>query len=154
MVSVLVNPPDIRLNVAVVEADTALMTPYEEEQSEPVRTGWLAGLEAAHPPGRQRAVVRIQTEQELEALRQKVSLLAMQKDYWHERSDEHASALRAAQAEVARLNEVLDVLPTTSSSPSSDRGSRPTAAPVRRSAVFSAVSRPRPVGPGSRFGQG
>jgi hypothetical protein len=34
----------------------------------------------------------------------------MQKDYWHERSDEHASALRDAQAEVAHLNEVLDVL--------------------------------------------
>ncbi len=111
MVSVLVNPPDIRLNVAVVEADTALMTPYEEEQSEPVRTGWLAGLGGRLTRrGRQRAVVRIQTEQELEALRQKVSLLAMQKDYWHERSDEHASALRAAQAEVAHLNEVLDVL--------------------------------------------
>jgi uncharacterized protein (DUF934 family) len=111
MVSVLVNPPDIRLNVATVEADTAPMTYHEEEQVEVARSGWFAGLESRLTRrSRQRAAIRIETEQELDALRQKVSLLAMQKDYWHERSDEHASALRDAQAEVAHLNEVLDVL--------------------------------------------
>ena len=34
----------------------------------------------------------------------------MQKDYWHERSAEHEFALRAAQAEVAHLNEALEAL--------------------------------------------
>ena len=111
MVSVLTSPSDIRLNVVAAEADTPPMTRRQEEQAVAARPGRLASLGGRLTRrSRARAAIRIDTEQELEALREKVSLLAMQKDYWHERSAEHADALRAAQAEVAHLNEVLDVL--------------------------------------------
>jgi hypothetical protein len=43
----------------------------------------------------------------VEALRERVALLAMHVDYWRYRSGQHASALRAAEAEVSRLNEAL-----------------------------------------------
>jgi hypothetical protein len=47
------------------------------------------------------------TQVQVRELEDKVSLLAMQKDYWWQRSTEHRSARRIAEAEVARLKEAL-----------------------------------------------
>jgi hypothetical protein len=53
---------------------------------------WIAGIDA---------------DQEVKRLQERVSLLAMQKNYWQQRSAEHLDACRAAEAEVTRLNEAL-----------------------------------------------
>ncbi|MGD0310930.1 MAG: hypothetical protein ABSC90_00550 [Acidimicrobiales bacterium] len=49
-------------------------------------------------------------ESEIDHLRAKVSFLAMQKDYWWQRSIEHAEALRVAESENARLSQSLTEL--------------------------------------------
>jgi hypothetical protein len=52
-------------------------------------------------------IVRTGADQEVKRLQEKVSLLAMQRNYWQHRSAEHLSACRSAEAEVTRLNEAL-----------------------------------------------
>jgi hypothetical protein len=52
-------------------------------------------------------IAHIDADQEVKRLQERVSLLAMQKDYWRQRSAEHLNACRAAEAEVTRLNEAL-----------------------------------------------
>jgi hypothetical protein len=49
-------------------------------------------------------------ESEIERLRAKVSFLAMQKDYWWQRSIEHAEALHLAESENDRLRQSLTEL--------------------------------------------
>ena len=57
--------------------------------------------------GNREWIARHDTDRELKRLQDKVSLLAMQKNYWQQRSAEHLNACRAAEAEVSRLNEAL-----------------------------------------------
>jgi uncharacterized membrane protein len=63
--------------------------------------------ETAHQPDWDEDV---DTESEMARLRAKVSFLAMQKDYWWQRSAEHAEALRAAESENLRLRETVTEL--------------------------------------------
>ena len=106
MVSAFMHPMEFVLNVARTRADRRAMTrnPAEEpaeaeRRSVPVSSVSPGGASSGRRPRRGRAGGG--------GLRAKVAVLAMQKDYWWQRSVEHASALRAAEAEVARLREAL-----------------------------------------------
>lgn len=81
--------PRLGLNLAAQGADTSPMTIIDETAHQ---ADWEDGDD---------------TESEMAQLRAKVSFLAMQKDYWWQRSAEHAEALRAAEGENLRLRETL-----------------------------------------------
>jgi hypothetical protein len=49
----------------------------------------------------------METRAEVRRLQAKLSQMAMQKDYWRQRSAENLNARHAAEAEVTRLNGVL-----------------------------------------------
>jgi hypothetical protein len=85
------RPPGFELNPTTGDADTSGVTIIDE---------------SAHQAGRRESI----DEAELDRLRAKVSFLSMQKDYWWQRSAEHAEALRAAEAENLRLREALTEL--------------------------------------------
>jgi hypothetical protein len=72
------------------------------------RTGETATLDGGQDGARNREwIARTDADQEVKRLQEKVSLLAMQKSYWRQRSAEHLNACRAAEAEVTRINEAL-----------------------------------------------
>ena len=100
MVSAFVDTPEFALNVAPSRADIPAMTRNPAQES--AESGRSVRFIRR---GSRRAAARAEAQRELESLREKVSVLAMQKDYWWQRSVEHASALRVAEAEVASLRE-------------------------------------------------
>ena len=61
---------------------------------------WIAHFE-------RRFVLRMETRAEVRRLQAKLSQMAMQKDYWRQRSAENLNARHTAEAEVTRLNGVL-----------------------------------------------
>ncbi|MGD0393080.1 MAG: hypothetical protein ABSC41_10605 [Acidimicrobiales bacterium] len=108
MVSAFIDPMDLRLNVAGTRADRRVMTRNEEELAEAQRKRRFAGVRARLTRRSSRRTAALaDSDREVEALRERVALLAMHVDYWRYRSGQHASALRAAEAEVSRLNEAL-----------------------------------------------
>ncbi|HEX3981063.1 MAG TPA: hypothetical protein VHW93_07560 [Acidimicrobiales bacterium] len=84
--------PRFGLNLAAQGADASPMTIIDETAH---RADWEEAGDA---------------ESEMARLQAKVAFLAMQKDYWWQRSAEHAEALRAAETENLRLRETLDEL--------------------------------------------
>lgn len=100
MASTFVDIPEFVLNVAPTRADTPAMTQNPAQES--AESGRSVRFIRR---GSRRAAARAEAERELERLRAKVSVLAMQKDYWWQLSVEHASALRVAEAELAGLRE-------------------------------------------------
>jgi hypothetical protein len=108
MVSAFIDPMDFRLNVTGRRADTPVMTRNAEELAGVSGKSRFADIRArlTGRSGRRTADVA-DSGRELEALRERVSLLTMHVDYWRYRSSQHASALRVAEGEVARLNEAL-----------------------------------------------
>ena len=84
--------PRLGLNLAAQDADASPMTMIDETGHQ---ADWEEGVDA---------------ESETARLRAKVAFLAMQKDYWWQRSAEHAEALRSAETENLRLRETLDEL--------------------------------------------
>ncbi len=107
MVAAFIDPTDFRLNVAARRADTPAVTANAEELVEASRKGRLAAVLARLTRRSGTAVPVIDPDDEIEALRARVALLAMHVDYWRYRSGEHAAARRAAEAEVDRLTEAL-----------------------------------------------
>lgn len=108
MVSAFIDPMDFRLNVAGTRADRPVMTRNAEELAGAGGKSRLAGIRARLARRRGgRTAVPAESDAELEALRERVALLAMHVDYWRYRSSQHAAALRMAEAEVARLTEAL-----------------------------------------------
>ncbi len=92
-----------RLNVTRPRADSDDMALKSEvEGAEEVGAGRIADIDRRLIDGTHRQAVAEDVE-EMERLQQKVSLLAMQKDYWQQRSLEQAAELQTAQAELARL---------------------------------------------------
>ena len=59
------------------------------------------------PGGRRQLGTRVDAEAEMERLQEKVSLLAVQKDFWQQRAAEYRAELRTAEAEVVRLREAV-----------------------------------------------
>jgi hypothetical protein len=108
MVAAFVDPTDFRLNGAARRADIPAMA---GNAGEGAAAGWkerLAGLRDGLILRRgRRPAPPSDADQELQALRTRVALLAMHVDYWRYRSGEHAAARRVAEAEVARLTEAL-----------------------------------------------
>jgi len=99
--------PDFGLNVGASTADRSAMASNTDEGVAEDGT-WIAATERnITARSRRQLATRVDAEGEMERLQEKVSLLVMQKDYWQQRSAEHASRLRAAEAEVSRLHEAL-----------------------------------------------
>jgi hypothetical protein len=99
--------PDFGLNADGSSADTSDMASKTDVGVAEDGT-WIAATERnITARSRRQLATRVDAEAEMERLQEKVSLLVMQKDYWQQRSVEHASRLRAAEAEVARLQEAL-----------------------------------------------
>ena len=99
------GPPVTRLNVAGAPADRADMALNTEvEGAHEVER--IAHIDLRLIDGTYRSSAGEDVE-EMDRLQQKVSLLAMQKDYWQQRSIEQADKLQSAQAELARLGEAL-----------------------------------------------
>jgi len=86
------------LNLDSGSADTVLMGPRVD--------GELAGI-GAEGMNRSRRRANSSSSAELQSLREKVSLLSMQKDYWWQRYTESADECKAAQNEVLELRKVL-----------------------------------------------
>jgi len=96
-----VDPPDrtyqLVLNLSAVGADTVLMGPSVDDE--------LAGIGSRGPHHRSRT--RPGSSAELRTLREKVSLVSMQKEYWWQRYTESADECRALQDEVHELRNAL-----------------------------------------------
>ena len=98
---------DFALNVDDAPADTPVMKPDTGEGLVEDRP-WDADTEHdITARSRRQLTTRVDAETEMERLQEKVSLLAMQKEYWQQRAAEQATELREAEAEVARLHEAL-----------------------------------------------
>lgn len=98
---------DFELNVDGAPADTPVMTPDTDEGMAEDGSWDTANERAITARSRRQLATRVDAEAEMERLQVKVSLLAVQKDYWQQRSAEHVAELRLAEAEVARLREAL-----------------------------------------------
>ncbi len=73
--------------------------------SRPETTAWANGGE--DEIRNRECIARTYGDQEVKRLQDKVALLAMQRNYWQQRSAEHLNACRAAEAKVIRLNRAL-----------------------------------------------
>lgn len=106
MASAFVDPTEDLLVAAstahsgVVTAKSARSAAKEAEQAAVRKRRWIAHFE-------RRFILRMETRAEVRRLQAKLSQMAMQKDYWRQRSAENLNARHAAEAEVTRLNGVL-----------------------------------------------
>lgn len=98
---------DFRLNVEGAPADTPSMGPDRDESTVGGGSGDVGTDRDITARSRRQLGTRVDAEAEMERLQEKVSLLAVQKDFWQQRAAEYRVELRTAEAEVARLREAV-----------------------------------------------